>query len=882
MEIPVRDIEYELRQAAFALGSIFSDPTRSNIHPPTIRMLSLEEIIEQTQQAEFEEHHQTYQIDGYLADITEYVINKMLDRLKSREILAGIRIEHDIEQKSDARKNEIKKKVTISNGDNEYIVHANPVEGSDNFSAALNSWANLQLSNISGRFNSDSCVTLAFAERKNPFNPIATAVYSFRNHYVYSAFRGVEGTYVGTMGVQGVRTPTLMDNRVSGQFIRQKDIRFFIADYKYDIVEVPAVLEEALRMHGETIGIQVDRIRGSVASAANILKVVIENEALGYFDYRPAQPLIKSGIKGKYASLKATNVLHVLPIARSRGYIDRTIRGEDLDEAHTFDLADPNISPDISLLLVPAEMFDGRHSYKVMVALNSVPEKIDQKVRSYIEDKKGTGYKIPGHNLTNLLSGEGAYKSVWLANVEDMPGKQVVVKIFDSSKTRGTTNLARAGLTQKDMENNEKNMEEVREESTHVAFMYGLKHDGIAPDGSTVSYMIEKPFKETTAKKYGLGQVTPLDDIVRLSSHLIDAVAAGHSLKEPIIHGDIKDENFGVDYDGDGLLTDYGTSFLMNGKDKRKENIGSIHTMAPELYEEGTVLTTQSDVFSISCVIAKWCTGYHPFSPHDAKPSGTGETRQAYEASTKKEKERSDYSHIYSHIQLPQELRDIVIKGMQKDPNRRYKDAVEMNEDMKKVVENHQTYKRIMHFVESEASKSAAETYLDPHLIFTEKWLLLLNPNASYASRIAAQVHDIGRLGDKSVQYKGEPGDITAYLAYKQEHAKECAEAAKAKLIEFGATAALTEKIEYIVAHHDVPRVDASFQYSEEVQGVVDADSLSFFQFNAPTYIKQHEEKPERIKMKVKFMYNRMSERAKHLLHKQAFFEVAMPYITGS
>ena len=175
--------------------------------------------------------------------------------------------------------------------------------------------------------------------------------------------------------------------------------------------------------------------------------------------------------------------------------------------------------------------------------------------------------------------------------------------------------------------------------------------------------------------------MAPLEDIVKFGSHLIDAVSAGHSSKNPVIHGDIKDENVGIS-DGMALMTDYGVSYLMNGGENRKRNIGSIHTMAPELYEDGQRPTTQSDVFSISCVFYKLATGHHPFSPRTEKPQGTGATRDSYEEETQREKTRPDYSHLYAELHLPRELKDMVIKGMQKDPDKRYKDAKEMKEDM--------------------------------------------------------------------------------------------------------------------------------------------------------------------------------------------------------
>ncbi len=871
----MRDIGDILRRTAFRLGTIFSEPIKSQEHPASVPRLTLDDIIQRTQIPRLVDHHQTYAIDGYLAHVARVVLEGMINELKEIRLYAGIRIEHDAEETRDG----IKKVITIVDGSKKFIVHTNPIDGSDNYSAALNSWARYQKAGITIPINPDSCVTLALAKKTDPFNPIATAVYNFRNHQVYGAFRGYENVYLSTMGVVPA---TILYHRVTE--LGKKDIRFFIADYKYDIVDVPAILEQALIDYGNQIGVQIDRIRGTVASTSNILKAVIEGETLGYFDYRPAEPL--KGIKGKYASLKATNVLAVLPIAIARGYEYRNIRGELLADVHKFDLSKSTQNPDISLLLVPKDFYHGGH-FNVLQAVNGVADRIDARVRLFVQANSGTGYQIPGHTLDELISGEGAYKSVWGVRRPEDEGSPIVVKIFDYSKRRGTSNLVTAGMSQGDLERNERRIEAARDNSdygNYIAFMYGLKRDGKSPDGSDVIYLVERRFKQTFAQKYRLGQIAPLDEIVKFGSHLVNAVTAGHDSRNrcPLIHGDIKDENFGESFDGNGSLTDYGVSFLVDVDKERSANIGSIHTMAPELYQKDNQPTTQSDVFAIGCVLFKLATGYHPFSPHIEKPSGVGEARRAYEEETTQQKDLPDYSHIYARIVLPEELRNIVIKAMQKDPEKRYSCAVEMVKEFARVVEIHRLYKQIMGDIEKDTKGIETEPHLHSHLLLTEDWLLALNPNASYASRIAALTHDIERTKPNPVRYEGQPDDLDLYVKYKQEHANQSAEQVRELLSSLGATSAFTDQVVYIVKFHDIPQINQDIQNRESVQEVVDADSLSYFQNNVKHYITKHCDEQDRIMIKMKFMYDRMSERAKRLLDKQSFFEMSRPYIIPS
>jgi len=49
-----------------------------------------------------------------------------------------------------------------------------------------------------------------------------------------------------------------------------------------------------------------------------------------------------------------------------------------------------------------------------------------------------------------------------------------------------------------------------------------------------------------------------------------------------------------------------------------------------------------------------------------------------------------------------------------------------------------------------------------------------------------------------------------------------------------------------------------------ETSILTDADSLAYFDYNVPSYLKRNGE--ERAKEKIKFMYDRLSEKAKNLV----------------
>ena len=867
----VRDIEYELRAAAFKLGHVFSDPIHSEYAPSNVAKLSLEQIIAKTQKATFEDCHQTYEIDGFLADITKSILEEMSDNIEQKtNIKSGIRIEHQI-NKSNAK---VVKEVYVNIEGEDYIVHANPIDGSDNYNAGLNHWARKQLAHIDSSFNADSCVSLVFAKKNDPFNPVASAIYSFIDKQVYGAYMGSKGGYIGVVGNN--ETPVQLSHRITDISKRLEELIFFIADYKYDIVDIPAMLEKSLIDHGRDMNIQIDRVRGSATTSANMLKVLIGGQGAAYLDYRPFKKELTQ-LKGKYASLLATNMLALKPFAESVGYIVRTFDGSTLDEKHGFDLSDRKQNPAIDIAMVPKEMAEGSHPYQVFKAINSFPKAAGKKIREHVDMNLGRGYQIPNYELLGLLTNKGTYKDVWHAR-ELETDHEVIIKILDFSKQGAFENLEKAGMSTASMIRSEANMKHIRDKSIHVGFLYGLRHDGLDPEGNPVSYMVERSFEESFDKKYGIGQKASLDDIVDYGFQMIDGISAGHGLG--VLHGDIKDENFGVDPAGVGFWTDYGISYLI-GQDSREEDVSSIITRAPELYIVGSQPTERSDVFSLGCLLYKMATGFHPFSPAVEKPSKKDKHRILFEEQTKKQKLVGDYSHLYEGINLPKELKNVIVKSLQRNPEDRYANAEEMLEDIVDVQRVHKAYNTIKSDMIEKVQGTDPQLYLNPHIPMAERWLEILNPNASYASRIAVWLHDLERLSDDPLKYSDEPGDMKAYIQYKGRHSVKSSKLVREYLQNLGILdSGEAAKVQKLVQFHDSHKFSKTRKFADEIRDVVDADSLSFFQVNFPIYINNDQNNEDRIGVKVKFMYNKMSDHGKELLQRQEFFKAAEQYLT--
>ena len=70
------------------------------------------------------------------------------------------------------------------------------------------------------------------------------------------------------------------------------------------------------------------------------------------------------------------------------------------------------------------------------------------------------------------------------------------------------------------------------------------------------------------------------------------------------------------------------------------------------------------------------------------------------------------------------------------------------------------------------------------------------------------------------------------------------------------------ERVRHLVENHE-------FGGDVETDILTDADSLAFFDYNIPSYLKRNGE--DRTKEKIKFMYSRLSNEAKVLVRKVSY-----------
>lgn len=139
------------------------------------------------------------------------------------------------------------------------------------------------------------------------------------------------------------------------------------------------------------------------------------------------------------------------------------------------------------------------------------------------------------------------------------------------------------------------------------------------------------------------------------------------------------------------------------------------------------------------------------------------------------------------------------------------------------------------------------------------KWVLRLKPDADEALRIAAFAHDmeraVTRITEKDLK------DYSKIDAFKREHALRSAKFICVILKKHGYADGTVGRVKSLVENHECGGGDADI--------LMDADSLAFFDYNIPSYLKRCGQ--ERAIEKIRFMYKRMSPNAKKLVQSMKF-----------
>jgi hypothetical protein len=140
------------------------------------------------------------------------------------------------------------------------------------------------------------------------------------------------------------------------------------------------------------------------------------------------------------------------------------------------------------------------------------------------------------------------------------------------------------------------------------------------------------------------------------------------------------------------------------------------------------------------------------------------------------------------------------------------------------------------------------------------KWVLKLKPNADEALKISAIAHDIDRaitgITEKDLK------DYSKIDSFKKEHAIRSAKFTCDIMQKHKYRQEIIEKVKHLIENHEEGGDD-------ETNILTNADSIAYFEYNIPSYMERNGR--ERTKEKIKFMYKRLSEPGKLMIHQLHF-----------
>ncbi len=147
------------------------------------------------------------------------------------------------------------------------------------------------------------------------------------------------------------------------------------------------------------------------------------------------------------------------------------------------------------------------------------------------------------------------------------------------------------------------------------------------------------------------GKLSPREAL-QIVPQICEALQFAHD--EGIVHRDIKPENILLDKKGRVKIADFGIAKILGGTDQvdltgTQAAIGTPHYMAPEQMEKPTTVDHRADIFSLGVVFYEMLTGELPLGKF-APPSSR-------------------------KVEVDVRLDDVVLRTLEKDPERRYQHA---------------------------------------------------------------------------------------------------------------------------------------------------------------------------------------------------------------
>lgn len=192
-----------------------------------------------------------------------------------------------------------------------------------------------------------------------------------------------------------------------------------------------------------------------------------------------------------------------------------------------------------------------------------------------------------------------------------------------------------------------------------------------------MEYVFGRDMRRIIPKADSLGIPFPMVYALKIASSVCEGLYYAHQKTDTygtalnIVHRDVTPENIFVSFDGTVKVLDFGIAKAANQIEQTRagEIKGKLSYMSPEQCM-GKQLDNRSDLFSLGTVLYEWLTGFKLF---------TGDSEVAI---LKSITEGKIYAPSYFKADIPEAVEAILMKGLEKDRERRYQTAWDMQYDI--------------------------------------------------------------------------------------------------------------------------------------------------------------------------------------------------------
>ena len=192
-----------------------------------------------------------------------------------------------------------------------------------------------------------------------------------------------------------------------------------------------------------------------------------------------------------------------------------------------------------------------------------------------------------------------------------------------------------------------------------------------------MEYVFGRDMARIIPKAEKLGIAFPAVYALKIASSVCEGLHYAHQRTDAwgnplhIVHRDVTPENVFVSFEGTVKILDFGIAKArgQTGETMTGEIKGKLSYMSPE-QALGKPLDCRSDIFSLGVALYEWLTGFRLF---------TGDSEVAVLRSIS---EGKIYGPSYFKPDIPPEVEAVVMRALEKDRDKRYPSAWEMQRDL--------------------------------------------------------------------------------------------------------------------------------------------------------------------------------------------------------